>query len=126
MSWNYRDSVAYGVEVPAWNSTEVKALVEKYNDIIAYDKDMSPGTPGTIFVYVESTYHVRDVDHGSYVVDHGSYDVEGSTPRHRCIREIMLGRDAGTLTSEEQTALDEAHSLSRSECCWVHYVAVDQ
>lgn len=121
MGWDYEERIAYGVEVASWKNNLLKSLLDKYNAVLSYDKDMTSNSRGHIFVYVKSTYMTLMSDHGSYTG--GRLDTQGdefNPPRHGCFTEIDNSREPPTLTTEEQQALAEIKLLSKHECCWVH------
>lgn len=125
MGWDYYNHMAYGVKVTSWGNTEIKSLLAKYKDILEYDRNMSDGGMGTIFVYVKSTYKILDEDHGSYAG--GRLDTEGddfNPPRHECFFHVDYDRGAPTLTVQERAALDEVQTLSGNKCCWVHDASI--
>ena len=120
MGWSYYNRVAYGVQVTAWDNPEIQVMLKKHADVISYDRDMSSGEDGTIFVYVKSTYQLVNEDHGSY--EACRLDTKGddfTPPLHRCFQKINHIREIPILTSEEQTALVETQTLSNNKCCWV-------
>lgn len=106
MGWSYEERLAYGITVNAWNNPGLKRLLLKLADIVTYDKEMSLDGPGTVFIYLNSTYKTVKKDSGSYAFS--SPDPSGdefNPPRHPIIHRI---EDNPTNLSElELSALRE-------------------
>jgi hypothetical protein len=129
MGWDYKHVIGYGIIVKSWGNSELKSLLETNSDILKYNKDMSLGGPGTLFVYIKSTYEVIDQDNGSYAFrSPDSSGDEFNPPTHPQIHKIDETLPIPKLTKPEQNALNDVKVLCKHKgpevwirCAKVYY-----
>jgi len=130
MGWNYLNRIAYGIHVNGWQSPALKSLLKKYEDNVAFNREMAIGGHEIVFVYIKSTYKVLAEDHGSYT--NGRPDIEGtafSPAKHLCLHEEDREEEDPILSEKEIMILEE---IKRQCICrddddtavWIHHATI--
>lgn len=120
MVWRYLECKAYGVAVKETGSTA--ELLQKYADVISFDKEMSLEGYGTVFVYVKSSY--KEIHNDSLTDEFPDiYGDDETMPQY----PTFLVRENGPeyeIGDAESLALSVFDAVSKEQPYWIHYAHV--
>lgn len=98
----YINRVAYGFHAYSWNNIELKQLLDKYNDIVGYDNDLSLFDKNYIFIYFKSTYQ----------------NIKNPV---LYIHQILDDKPCPKLTDIELQVLQLFNTHIYQKCVWIHH-----